>query len=319
MLKIAHLTVSPPLILAPMAGITDLPFRTLNRSFGCMFAFAEMVSARALVQGSRHTLEMLATLPVDQPLGLQFLGNNPCVMTKALELVDEYLFDLIDINAACPVAKVIKKGEGAHMLKEPRRLAELLKEMVRASRAPVTVKIRSGWDGMNINAVEVARHAEGAGISALFIHGRTREQAYRGQVDYGIIREVKRALSIPVIASGNILSPPLIKKMLDETGCDGVLIARGALGNPWIFRDWVHFLENGTLPERPSILERIDTMIRHLDLYSDFYGEKAATVLFRKFFGWYTKGIPHMNSLKDRAFQAETKEQMLELIISLSR
>jgi tRNA-dihydrouridine synthase B len=314
MLKIAHLTVSHPLILAPMAGITDLPFRTLNRSFGCTFAFAEMISARALVYGSEHTEKMLSTLPSDRPLGMQLLGNDPVVMRKAMEILREYPFDLIDLNAACPVSKVTKRGEGAGMLREPRRLGEVLKVMVRHAPVPVTVKIRSGWDETRINAVEVACYAEDAGISALFIHGRTREQEYRGRVDYRIIREVKNALQIPVVASGDILSPELIKKMFDETGCDGVSIARGALGNPWIFKEATEFLETGRIPERPSIHELADIMIRHLDLYSSFYGEKAATILFRKFFGWYAKGIPHMNSLRDKAFRAETKECMQELI-----
>lgn len=319
MLKIANVTISPPMLLAPLAGITDLPFRTLNRSFGCTFAFAEMISARALVYGSRNTERMLSTIPGDRPLGLQFLGNDPEVMKKALEIVRGYRFDLIDLNAACPVSKVTKRGEGAHMLREPRRLGEVLRTMVRHSPVPVTVKIRSGWDERSINAVETARYAQDAGVSALFIHGRTREQGYRGRVDYRIIREVKTALQIPVIASGDTLSAHLIKRMFDETGCDGVTIARGALGNPWIFREAAEFLESGRLHERPSVHELADTMIRHLDLFSDFYGEKAATVLFRKFFGWYAKGIPGMNFLRDRAFRAGTKEEMTALIKNLHR
>jgi tRNA-dihydrouridine synthase B len=314
MLKIGSLELSSRFILAPLAGITDLPFRTLNRSFGCTFAFAEMISARSLVYGSRNTEKMLSTVPGDRPLGLQLLGNDPEVMRKALEIVLKQQFDLIDLNAACPVTKVTKRGEGARMLREPRRLGEVLRTMVRRSPVPVTVKIRSGWDDASVNAVEVARHAQDAGVSALFIHGRTREQGYRGRVDYRIIKEVKAALQIPVIASGDTLSAHLIKRMFDETGCDGVTIARGALGNPWIFREAAEFLGNGGLPERPSVRELTNIMIRHLELYSGFYGEKAATVLFRKFFGWYAKGIPGMNSLRDMAFRAETKEQMIELI-----
>lgn len=297
-----------------MAGITDLPFRMLNRSFGCRFAFAEMISARSLVYGSRTTEQMLSTAPGDRPLGLQLLGNDPEVITRAVEIVREYRFDLLDLNAACPVSKVIKRGEGAGMLREPRKVAEALKAMVRFSPVPVTVKIRSGWDERTVNAVEVARLAQDAGISALFIHGRTRAQGYRGRVDYGIIREVKSVLQIPVIASGDTLSPRLIKRMFDETGCDGITIARGALGNPWIFREAAEFLERGSLPQRPSVHELADTMIRHLDLYSASYGEKAAVVLFRKFFGWYAKGIPDVTSLRVEAFRAETRERLLEII-----
>lgn len=314
MLKIGDLELSSPLSLAPLAGVTDLPFRMLYRSFGCKFAFAEMVSARSLVYGSKTTAQMLSTIPADRPLGLQLLGNDPEVIRKALEILREYRFDLVDLNAACPVNKVIKRGEGAGMLSEPRKVAEVLKAMVRHSPVPVTVKIRSGWDGTTINAVEVARRAQDAGISALFIHGRTREQGYRGRVDYGIIREVKSALQIPVIASGDALSPQLIKRMFDETGCDGVTIARGALGNPWIFRETAEFLESGRITQRPSSHELADTMIRHLDLYADFYGEKAAAILFRKFFGWYAKGVPNAAFLRSEAFRADTKERMLEII-----
>ncbi len=314
MLQIGELTISSPILLAPMAGITDLPFRVLNRSFGCAFAFADMISARALVCGSKNTRKMLSTLPGDRPLGLQLLGNDPGLITQALELLEEYSFDLLDFNAACPVSKVTTKGEGARMLTEPSRLAAVLRAMVRRSPVPVTAKIRSGWDGTSINAVEIARRAQDAGIHALFIHGRTRQQGYRGRVDYGIIRDVKKALRIPVIASGDTLSPHLIKRMFDETGCDGVTIARGALGNPWIFRESAEFLESGTIPDRPTVGEVADTMIRHLDLCTDFYGEKAAAVLFRKFFGWYAKGVPHAAALRDKAFRAETKEHMREII-----
>lgn len=318
MLQIGRLTISP-LMLAPMAGITDLPFRVLNRSFGCTFAFAEMISARALVCGSRNTRGMLSTLPGDRPLGLQLLGNDPGLMTRALDLLEEHRFDLLDLNAACPVGKVTGKGEGARLLTEPRRLADVLRAMVRRSPVPVTAKIRSGWDETSINAVEIARRLQDTGICALFIHGRTREQGYRGRVDYGIIGDVKKALRIPVIASGDTLSPHLIKRMFDETGCDALTVARGALGNPWIFRESAEFLKSGRIPDRPSISEIADTMIRHLELYADFYGEKTATVLFRKFFGWYAKGVPRVTVLRDKAFHAETEARMREIIEEMRR
>lgn len=301
-------------MLAPMAGITDLPFRRLNRSFGCTFAFSEMLSARALVYGSGNTEKMLGTEPEDRPLGVQLLGSDPDTVQKALESLQNFSPALIDLNAACPVPKITKKGKGASLLKTPHKLHELLKRMVRHSHVPVTVKIRSGWDEPSTNAVDVARYAQDAGIHALFIHGRTREQGYRGRVDYRIIKEVKTALQIPVIASGDALSPHLIKRMFDETGCDGVTIARGALGNPWIFREAMEFLENSSLPERPSGGEVARTMTLHLDLFCNFYGEKHGTILFRKFFGWYATGIPHMNYLRDMAFRAATKERMTELI-----
>jgi len=314
MLKIGYLQLPSRCMLAPMAGITDLPFRRLNRAFGCSFAFTEMVSVRALTHGGANTKDILSTEPHDVPLGVQLLGSDSDAMQKALELLQRHSPALIDLNAACPVPKITKKGKGASLLKTPHKLQELLKVMVRYSEVPVTVKIRSGWDESSTNAVDVARHAQDAGIHGLFIHGRTREQGYRGRVDYRIIKEVKTALQIPVIASGDALSPYLIKKMFDETGCDGVAIARGALGNPWIFRQAKEFMERGNLPERPSGEEVATTMKLHLQLFCDFYGEKHGTMLFRKFFGWYATGIPHMNLLRDMAFRAATRERMTELI-----
>jgi tRNA-dihydrouridine synthase B len=317
MLKIAHLEFSSPCILAPMAGITDLPYRLISRTFGCEFAFTEMISARALVCRSRNTERMLSSNPDDSPLGVQLLGNDPGVMLRALEILRKHSIGLIDVNAACPVSKVTKKGEGAAMLTEPRKLGQVLKTLVKHSALPVTVKIRSGWDEGSLNAGEVALRAQEAGVSAVFVHGRTRAQGYRGGVDYRIIREVKGLLRIPVIASGDTLSPQLIKKMFDETGCDGVAVARGALGNPWIFRQSAEYLASGVLLPKPGISEIIGIMTKHLNLCCDHYGEKHATVLFRKLFGWYMKGIPGVKNLRDRAFRAETKNTMLELIAAL--
>ena len=317
MLKIADLELPFPCVLAPMAGITDLPFRMLNRSFGCEFAFAEMISARALVYQSRSTEKMLATNPDDRPLGVQLLGNDPDVLLKALEVLRKYDFALIDLNAACPVNKVVKKGEGAALLREPKTLGRLLRVLAEHSQLPVTVKIRSGWDEASVNASEVALYAQDAGVSALFIHGRTRAQGYRGRVDYRVIREVKRLLRIPVIASGDTFSPQLVRRMFDETGCDGVTIARGALGNPWIFRAAAEYLASGTYAPKPGPAEVARTMIRHLNLSCDYHGEEAATMLFRKFFGWYVKGIPDTKTLREKAFMAMTREQMVSVINEL--
>ena len=226
----------------------------------------------------------------------------------------DYQFDIIDFNAACPVTKVTEKGEGASLLKEPKKLGALLTVVVNNASVPVTVKIRSGWDEASVNARDIGLCAQDAGIDALFIHGRTKEQGYHGTVDYSVIRTVKKALSIPVIASGDALSPRLIKRLFDETGCDGVIIARGALGNPWIFREAAAFLQDGIAIQRPGMDEIADTMISHLNLIIDFHGEYMGTLIFRKFFSWYCKGIHKIRDLKIKAFCAKTKEQMIETI-----
>ncbi len=307
----------PRLILAPLAGISDLPFRMLNRSFGCRFAFAEMISARSLLYQSRQTLKMLSTGPDDRPLGLQFLAEDRDVIRRALSALKDNKYDIVNLNAACPVEKVTRKGEGAGMLREPRKLRDLLRIMVKSSRIPVTVKIRSGWEGTSLNAREVALYARDAGIAGLFIHGRTREQRYAGAVDYRIIREVKEALDVPVIASGDALSPQLIKKMFEETGCDGVLIARGGFGNPWIFRETEEFLRTGKIPDRPTIGEITETMTVHLGMCCDYHGETRGTTLFRKFYAWYTRSLRGAKPLREKAFHASTKEQMARLIREL--
>jgi len=212
----------------------------------------------------------------------------------------------------------VKKGEGASLLKNPKKLHDLLVKIVRGTSKPVTVKIRSGWDHRSINAVEVARYAADAGISAVFVHGRTMAQGYHGHVNYDIIRQVKEAVAVPVFGSGDVLSPQLAQNMLTETGCDGVVIARGALGNPWIFKHAAAFLTGKTLPERPAAHEIIAVMTGHLNACCDFYGDKHGAVIFRKFFVWYTKGFDHIRPLRHRAFQAQAREEMLRVIAQLS-
>lgn len=316
MLSIGTLHIDPPLVLAPLAGISDLPYRLINRSFGCRMAFTEMISANSLAHKSKNTLKMLSTDESDSPLGIQLLGNNPDNIKIALDVISEYRFDLIDFNAACPVTKVVAKGEGAGLCKDPARLQKLLKMIVEHSRKPVTVKIRSGWDNASINATEVALRAEDAGVHGLIIHGRTKMQGYKGGVDYSIIKKVKESISIPVIASGDALSPFLIRKLFDETGCNGVAIARGGLGNPWLFRETADYLKNQTLPLRPNIFEVTRIMRKHLYLVTQFYGERNGIKLFRKFFGWYTKGMA-VKELKTKAFSTSASEKMFELIDAL--
>ena len=314
MLQIGPLTLEYPFVLAPMAGITDLPFRMICRRFGCELAFVEMISAKALVYENRKTEKMIATSTEDRPLGIQLLGTDVEFILRALDIIRKYEYEIIDFNAACPVTKVTSKGEGSGMMKEPRKLGQVLKAIVDHTDAPVTVKIRAGWDENSVNAREVALYAQDAGIKGLFIHGRTREQGYSGRVDYAVIRAVKAALNIPVIGSGDVFSPLHVKKMLDETGCDGVAIARGALGNPWIFRETAGFLKTGTISQRPDIHEVADIMAAHLRASVRIHGPVVAPVGFRKLFVWYTKGFRDVKPLKERAFRAKTEEEMLALI-----
>ncbi len=318
MLKIGNLKLDSPLILAAMAGISDLPYRMINRSMGFGFAFTEMLSATAISYRSKGTMAKLTRVEEDKPLGIQIVGANADIIKEALEVLSDYPYDTIDLNAACPVKKVAGTGKGAGLLKDPKKMQGLLKVIIENTDLPVTVKIRSGWDDTSINAVDVALHAQDAGVSAVIIHGRTRSQGYKGTVDYNIIREVKEALDIPLIASGDALRPELIKRLFDETGCDGITIARGALGNPWIFPQTIEYLKNGTEPSPPDIPERIRVMTEHLASMVECNGKKLGVIQFRKFYGWYTKGLP-AKALKVKAFQASTHDEMQQMIDGLEK
>jgi tRNA-dihydrouridine synthase B len=297
-----------------MAGVSDLAFRLGCREFGSFLAYTEMVSARALMFGNRKTFQFLSTTEGDAPLGIQFLAGDEEVLRSAVRTLEGNSFDLFELNAACPVTKVVKRGEGAGLLKEPPRLYRLLKTLVDVSPVPVTVKIRIGWDDQSINAIEIARLAEDAGVNGIFIHGRTREQAYGGQVSYRTIRDVKQAVKVPVIGSGNIFSARLADRMFSETGCDGVAVARGALGNPWIFRDLFH-PEGAERNDRgPDMDELLRVMKKHLYSSIEEHGERKGVINFRKFFVWYSKGFSNVAELRRGALGAKTGEEMNSMI-----
>ncbi len=317
MLKIGNITLPFPCVLAPLSGVSDLPFRLVNRALGAPLAFTEMIDVRAISQRDKRTRKMLSSSPDDRPLGVQLLSNDEKYILSALDALSEYQYDLLDFNAACPTPKVTRKNKGAALLREPRKLGEILKVLVGHAKVPVTVKIRTGWDADSVNARDVALYAEDAGISALFIHGRTKTQGYSGTVDYRQIKEVKDALKVPVIASGDNITAVLIKKMFDETGCDGVAIARGALGNPWIFRETARFFEDGTVIERPGMDERIATIKKHLDLTIEHNGEQRGVGIFHKYFIWYTRGLRGTKPLRDKAFRTGTKRDLLDAIEEL--
>jgi len=304
MLKIGNLTLKTGKILAPMAGITDLPFRMLARKFGCELAFVEMINCRSISYKSVRTKQMLFSHPKDRPPGVQLLGCEDKFLLKAIDVLKGYKFDLLDFNAACPAKKVVRRGEGASLLKEPEKLHKLLKLIVRNSPFSVSVKIRIGWDEHSINAREVALLAEDAGVKALFVHGRTKAQGYSGEVNYAAIAQVKAALKIPVIASGNIFSEVLTQKMLSETHCDAVAVARGSLGNPWIFS-----------AVTPTPAEVVKVMAEHLNANVQFYGERVGVMKFRKFVAWYTKGWRKVRQLREKSSRVKKKEEMLKLIM----
>jgi len=319
MLKIGKLKLKSNLILSPMAGITDLPFRMLCRKFGAELAFVEMINCRSISHKSRKTKHMLATLPKDKPLGIQILGCEEQYILKSLEILRKYEFDLLDFNAACPSKKVVHRGEGSRLLQDPKKFAKILKLIIKHSWLPVSVKIRAGWDKDSVNAKDIARIAQDCGVSALFIHGRTRTQGYSGQVDYDIIKQVKKALNIPVIASGDVFSGPLAKKMLEETGCDGLAVARGSLGNPWVLKEIKEYLKSGKIIKPPKVEAIVKIMREHLNASIDFYGEKNGVVIFRKFYIWYTKGLCKVRYLRERASRASTRLEVEEIIREVLR
>ena len=314
MLKIGKLKLKSNLILSPMAGITDLPFRMLCRKFGVELAFVEMINCRSISHKNRRTKQMLATLPKDKPLGMQILGCEDQYILRSLEVLKNYEFDLLDFNAACPSKKVVRRGEGAALLQEPKKFARILKLIVKNAWLPVTVKIRSGWDKVSVNAKEIARIAQDCGVNAIFLHGRTKTQGYSGQVDYKIIQEVKKILDIPLIASGDVFSGKLAKKMFEETGCDGLAVARGSLGNPWIFKEIKEYIKNGKLINRPKEKEIAKVLREHLDANLAFYGERNGVVIFRKFYIWYTKGLCKVRRLRERSSRARTRLEVEKII-----
>jgi len=317
MLKIGSLHLPSNVLVAPLAGVSDSAYRLICREFGASFTFVEMINARALSHKNKITKKMLATDPKDKPIGVQLLGCEVPFIERAVGVLEKYDFDLLDFNAACPVKKVCGRGEGAALMKEPEKLREILISIASKWKKPLTIKIRSGWDESSKNAVEISRLAQDCGINAIFVHGRDRKQFYKGTVDYKIIADVKKSVAIPVIASGDIFSAQHAKKMFDETGCDGILVARGGLGNPWIFNEIDAYFKHGRLPAPPDTGQVIDTLLHHLDLSIAEHGEKNAVPIMRKFVGWYFKGRPFVRSLRQKINPAKTKKEFTEVIEAL--
>ena len=313
-LKIGTVELENNVILGPMAGVTDLPFRLLCREQGAGLVCMEMVSAKAVFYGNRNTKELLQVNPGERPVSLQLFGSDPEILSDIAARLEEGPYDLFDLNMGCPVPKVVKNGEGSALMKDPKLVERILSSMVRALKKPVTVKIRKGFNDESVNAVEIARIAEGCGAAAVAVHGRTREQYYSGKADWEIIRQVKEAVSIPVIGNGDVDSPEAAKRMLAETGCGGVMVARGAKGNPWIFKRITEYLETGRIPPKPSREEVKAMMLRHGEIMVEFKGEAAAMREMRKHVAWYTAGWPHSAALRNDINAVETMEALRELI-----
>ena len=305
-----------PVILAPMAGITDLPFRILCKEQGADVMVTEMISAKALFYGNKNTLPLMQTEEEEKPIGVQIFGSEPELMGAMAHKIENKGFSYIDINMGCPVPKIVNNKEGSALMLNPELAGRIVKEVSKAVSLPVTVKFRKGFDDDHINAPEFAQIMEENGAAAVAVHGRTRVQYYTGEADWNIIKEVKKAVSIPVIGNGDIFTPEDAKRMLYETGCDGLMIARGAKGNPWIFSRTLHYLETGELLGPPDKEELKETILRHAQLQIQFKGEYLGLCEMRKHLSWYTVGLPHSSSLRNDVNQTETWEDFYNLIQS---
>ncbi|QSO46197.1 tRNA dihydrouridine synthase DusB [Alicyclobacillus mengziensis] len=310
MLTIGDVQIDDPVILAPMAGVCNPPFRKIAKRLGAGMVCAEMVSDKGLVHGSLKSQQMLTILEDEHPVSLQLVGYDKESMVQAAKMLGETNADLIDINMGCPVLKIYKNGSGAALARDPQYAAEIVKAVVERVNKPVTVKFRKGWDDDNVNAVEVAKAVEQAGAQAVTVHGRTARQLYSGQADWSIIRRVKEAVSIPVIGNGDVTSPQTAKRLLEETGCDGVMIGRGALGNPWVFREVSHFLATGRELAEPGAQERIAVAIEHLHHLVDYKGEVIGVREMRKHAAWYIKGLPGAAEMRNIVNEQTTLEGM---------
>ncbi|MCI8667708.1 MAG: tRNA dihydrouridine synthase DusB [Dorea sp.] len=313
-MRIGNVGLENPYILAPMAGVTDLPFRLLCKEQGAGLLCMEMISAKALQYKNKNTKALLAIHSSEYPVSLQLFGSDPEIISEMAKRIEELPFQILDINMGCPVPKVVKNGEGSALMKTPKLVYEIVSRTVRAIQKPVTVKIRKGFDDNHVNAVEIAKIIEEAGGAGVAVHGRTREQYYSGKADWEIIRQVKEAVSIPVIGNGDVVSGETALSMMRQTGCDGVMIGRGAQGNPWIFHELVEYDRTGALPGRPPRAEVKAAMLRHARLQLEFKGDYLGIREMRKHVAWYTKGMEGAAKLRDAINRVESYESLEELL-----
>ena len=312
-LKIGNVELENNLILAPMAGVTDLPFRLLCKEQGAGLLCMEMVSAKAILYKNKNTEELLSIDEREHPVSLQLFGSDPDIMAQIAHQIEERPFDILDINMGCPVPKVVNNGDGSALMKNPILAGKIIEKTVNAVKKPVTVKIRKGFDDEHINAVEMAHIAEESGAAAIAVHGRTREQYYSGIADWEIIRKVKEAVSIPVIGNGDLTCAKDIEKMAEETGCDGFMIGRGVQGNPWLFHQILHYFETGEELKKPSFEEVTQMLLRHAAMQLEFKGEYTGIREIRKHAAWYTAGYKNSSKLRGRINEVENYEQLKAL------
>ncbi|MCC0641245.1 MULTISPECIES: tRNA dihydrouridine synthase DusB [unclassified Clostridioides] len=310
-MKIGNLELKNKVFLSPMAGVTDLPFRLICKEQECGLLYTEMINGKALCYDDENTKKMLKIEKEEHPVAVQIFGSEPDFMGRAAEIMNEYSNEILDINMGCPAPKVVKNGDGSALMKNPKLAEQVLKAVVKNSKKPVTLKIRKGWDDNSINAVEIAKIAEACGISALAIHGRTREQYYTGKADWNIIADIKKNLNIPVIGNGDVFTIEDSINMLDKTGCDAIMIGRGAQGNPWIFKRINHYMNTGEILPEPTLNEKISTAIKHLKLAVEEHGEYVAVREMRKHIAWYLKGLRNSARLRDEINKIEDYQEVV--------
>lgn len=313
-MQIGKIQLETPLALAPMAGITDLPFRLICRRLGCGMTVSEMVSAKGLLYKNVKTTEMLRIDAGERPTAIQLFGSVPAELAEAARMVEASGADIIDFNMGCPVPKIVNNGEGSALMKNPQLAHDILAAMVQAVKIPVTVKVRAGWDDAHRNAVEIAKAAEAAGVSAVAVHGRTRQQFYEGKADWQIIAAVKKAVQVPVFGNGDIFTVADGLRMREETGCDGLMIGRGADGNPWLFRELAAALRGEELPAAPTLEERLAQAAEHLSMLIAYKGEHISVKEMRRHISAYLKGLPHAAEFRGRFHKVDTEEQFLQLL-----
>ncbi len=316
MWKIGNIEIKNQVVLAPMAGISNTSYRTIIKEMGAGLIYAEMVSDKAIMFDNDRTIELLKMRESERPIAQQIFGSDEDSFVIAAKKIVELMHpDILDINMGCPVPKIALKSQaGASLLKDPDKIEKIVRSVVNAVNIPVTVKIRSGWDSNTINCVEVAKRIENAGASAITLHARTRAQGYSGSADWSLIKKVKEAVSIPVIGNGDIKTCYDAKKMLEETGCDAVMIGRGVLGNPWLIKECVDYLEDGTLPQRVSAKEKMQMLKRHFELLCKDKGEKLALLEIRTHALWYIKGLPGSASIKNQICQTKNSIELFNIL-----